>query len=82
MIPGFFIALLTGLITFFLNLLPVYAIPSDWIGAINLIWGYMNALSFLLPIPTLLTVLGIALFFHVVVFSWNFALKIYHMLRG
>lgn len=82
MIIGFLISLLTAVVSFFLNLLPVYPMPTEWLSAINLIWGYINALSFLLPVATLLTVLGIALFFHATIFLWNFGLKVYHMIRG
>lgn len=82
MIIGFFITLITTIVTFLLSILPVYDMPAEWIAAVNLIWGYLNAMSFLLPVSTLLTVLGIALFFHVTIFGWNFAIKIYHMIRG
>jgi len=82
MITGFFISLITAIAAFFVSFLPVYNIPVDWVNAVNLVWGYMNSLSFLLPIGTLLTVVGIAMLFHVTVFVWNVFLKLYHMVRG
>lgn len=82
MIIGFFIAIITTVVNFFVGLLPVYDLPTQWIDAVNNIWGYVNALNFLLPISTLLQVLTIAMLFHVTVFLWHFSLKIYHMIRG
>jgi len=82
MIIGFFINILSSILAFFINLLPILNIPAEWTTAITLIWGYINAMSFLLPITTLLTILGIVLTIEVVIFVWHFGLKIYHMLRG
>jgi len=82
MITGFFIGLITAIANFFVGLLPVIALPSGWTDAIVLIWGYVNAVAFLLPVQTLLTVLGIALTAHVAIFVWHLSLKLYHMLRG
>jgi len=82
MITGFFILLITALANAIVGLLPTYGLPTEWVTGVNMIWGYMNALSFLLPVGTLLTVLGIALFFHVSIFVWHLSLKLYHMLRG
>jgi len=82
MITGFFISLITTIAVFFLSLLPVIAIPSGWTDAVTLVWGYVNAMSFLLPISTLLTILGLVVAIEVAVFVWHFSLKIYHMLRG
>ena len=80
MIVGFFFSIAASLVMFFVNLLPVYAIPQGWFDAVNFIWGMLNALNFLLPVATLLQVLGIAIFVHVSVLLWHLALKIYHML--
>jgi len=82
MITGFFISLLTTVVLFFVGLLPVLAIPSGWTDAITLIWGYVNAMSFLLPISTLLTILGLVVSIEIAVFVWHFSLKLYHMIRG
>jgi len=82
MITGFFISIVTTVVVFFVGLLPIIAVPMDWISAVNLIWGYMNALSFLLPISTLLTILSLVITIEVAVFLWHFSLKLYHMIRG
>jgi len=82
MITGFFITIITVVVSFFVSVLPVYDMPTQWFDAVNLIWGYVNALNFLLPISTLLQVLVIAMLFHGTIFLWHFSLKIYHMIRG
>jgi len=82
MITGFFIGIITTVVSFFVSLLPIYPIPTQWFDAINFIWGLVNSLNFLLPVSTLLTVLGIAMTIHVTIFVWHFSLKLYHMIRG
>jgi len=82
MITGFFIVLATSIVTFFLSILPVIDVPTEWTSAITLIWGYVNSLSFLLPISTLLTILSLVVTIEIAVFLWNFSLKLYHMIRG
>jgi len=82
MITGFFIQIASTLILFFIGILPVYALPTEWLAAVTLIWGYISAMSFLLPVSTLLQVLGVAMLFHITVFVFNLSLKIYHMIRG
>jgi len=82
MIIAFFIKLITAIVTFFISLLPTIAMPADWTNAITLIWGYVNAMSFLLPVSTLLTILTLVMTIEIVVFIWHFGLKIYHMVRG
>jgi len=82
MIIGFFIQIITSVTTFFVSLLPVYDLPSEWITAVTLIWGYINSVSWLLPISTLLQVLGLAVFFHATIFVWHLSFKLYHMIRG
>jgi len=82
MIIAFFVKIITAILGFFIGLLPVINIPTGWTDAITLIWGYMNAMSFLLPIQTLLTILGLVMTVEVVIFIWHFGLKAYHMLRG
>lgn len=82
MIIGFFIQLITVLVTAFVSLLPVINIPTGWTDAITLIWGYVNAMSFLLPISTLLTILGLVVSIEVFIFTYHFSLKLYHMIRG
>jgi len=80
MITGFLLQITLTLLTWIIGLLPVFSIPSQWFAAVGFIWGVANSLSWLLPIPTLLQVLTIALTIHVAVFVWHLAIKLYHML--
>jgi len=82
MITGFFMMLATSVVLFFVGLLPVIAIPTGWTDAVTLIWGYVNAMSFLLPVTTLLQILFLVVSIEVAVFVWHLSLKLYHMLRG
>lgn len=82
MITGFFLNIGLTLITYFVNLLPVRPFPTEIAGAITAIVGYMNAFSFIFPVGTLLTVLGLALTFHLTVILWNFSHLVLRYLRG
>lgn len=82
MIIGFLIQILVIFVSFFIQLLPVIPLPTGWIGAVTLFWGYVNALNFLFPVTTLLTVLLIALSFHLAILLLRLALWIIHLLRG
>jgi len=82
MIIGFFLTILTGILSFFIQLLPVVDFPSQITTGVYFFWYYMNAASFLFPMSTLLTVLGIALTFHVTIFLWRGANWLGGYLRG
>jgi len=71
MIPGFFLSIFLVMLQFFVNLFPVVAYPTQITSAVNFIWGYINAVNFLFPVSTLLTILGLALTYHVAVFLWR-----------
>jgi len=82
MIVGFFLTILYQVLAFFVGLLPTTAFPSAVSAAISTIWGYVNALSFLLPVDTLLTVLGLAMVFHGAILLWRLAHLVGGYLRG
>jgi len=82
MITGFFLQIFLTLIMFFVGLLPVVAFPSQITSAIATVWGAVNAFSFIFPVGTLLTVLGIAMTFHLTMIGWNFANYIARWIRG
>jgi len=82
MIVGFFLSILTTLIVFFVGLLPIIAFPASVTSAISLVWGYINAMSFLLPVTTLLQILGLVVSIEVFLFIYHFSLKVYHLVRG
>jgi len=82
MIVGFFLSILTTLIGFFVGLLPIIAMPTGWTDAVTLVWGYLMAMSFLLPVTTLLQILALVVSIEVFLFVYHFSLKIYHLVRG
>jgi len=82
MLTGFLISILTSIASFFIAFLPVIAVPTGWLDAITLIWGYVNAMAFLLPVTTLVQILALVVTIEVAVFLWHFSLKLYHMIRG
>jgi len=82
MIIGFLISIMTAFFGFILGLLPEVAIPQGWVDAVALIMEYVNGLSWLFPVSTLLTVLFFALTFHAVLLGYDISLKLFHMLRG
>lgn len=82
MITGFFLNILYSFIVFFINLLPVVGLPSDWATAFVLVWSYLMSFSFLFPVSTLITVLGYAFGFHLILLSYDLSLKVYHLIRG
>lgn len=82
MITGFFLSLGLSVLTFFITLLPVAAFPSGITNAVNTIWGYINAVSFLLPVGTLVSVLAIAFAFHTTILLWRIVNYVMGYLRG
>jgi len=54
-------------------LLPVgQPIPADWVAAVYSAWGYVNAFSFIVPVQTLLTCVGIAVSVEIAVLGFKF----------
>jgi len=45
------------------------AVPTEWVNAVNTIWNDINAFSFIVPVGTLLSVLGLALAYHAGIFT-------------
>jgi len=82
MITGFILLMLLKFITFVVGVLPVVAFPTQISTALSTFWGFANAYSFLWPIGTYVTVLGLAVLFEGVMLGYNISLKILHMLRG
>jgi len=82
MITGFFLSMFLSLLSFFVGLLPVVAFPSSITSAVQTIWYYINAMSFLLPVSTLLTVLLLAMSFHGAILLWRLAHLIGGYIRG
>jgi len=82
MIVGFFLDIIYTFVAFFVNLLPMTAYPQSLADSIRTAWYYINALSFLLPMSTILTVLVLAMSFHVAVLLWRLAHLIGGYIRG
>lgn len=78
MIVGFFLNIGYTIANFFVSLLPTVDFPSEISGALATVWGYVNEFSFIFPVGTLLTILGLAMAFHVAVMLWN----LIHMVGG
>lgn len=51
--------------------LPVATLSSDFSNAITIGGSYMSALNFVLPIPTLVTILGLSISFEVGYFTFK-----------
>jgi len=82
MITGFLLQILYVVVAFFVGLLPTIDVPVGWTSSIALMMSYVNGLSWLFPVSTLLSVLGLAVTFHVALLGYDLSIKIYHMLRG
>lgn len=82
MITGFFLSMGLALLSFFVGLLPVVVFPAAITSAVQTIWYYINSVSFLLPVGTLLTVLVLAMSFHGAILLWRLAHLIGGYIRG
>jgi len=72
MIFSFLISIPAFLLQALISVLPDGGeIPTEFVEGVAEIWGYINAFSFIVPIDTLLWCLGIAMFFHVAIFSFK-----------
>jgi hypothetical protein len=50
------------------------AINTEWVNGVYTIWADINAFSFIVPVSTLLSVLAIALTFHLTILGF----KLFH----
>lgn len=82
MIIGFFLAILQAVVGFIVGLLPTIPLPTGVNDAVSLAWGYINALDWLLPIDTILSVLALAMTFHVSILIWRLMHLVGGYLRG
>jgi len=72
MIFNFLISIPAYLLQALISLLPTGGtIPVEWISAVQLIWGYINAFSFIVPVETLLWAVGIAMIFHISILTFK-----------
>jgi len=83
MITGFILTIIYYFIAFLVGLLPLGSdFPASWVVAVNQIWGYINAFSFIVPVSTLVYVLGIAISFHLFIFAWKVIHWVLSLIRG
>lgn len=78
----FFLAFIPFVI-FFLNLLPVYSgLPAGFstalVSLVHILWGF----NLIFPVPTLFTVLGIALIYHFNVYLYHLISMLVRWIRG
>jgi len=82
MITGILITIVATVFTFIVSLLPTIPLPTGITDALTLIWSYINMFSFLFPVDTLLTVLVLALLYHIIFLFWDMGLWIIGVIRG
>lgn len=82
MITGFLLQIFYVLITFFFSFLPAITLPSGVTSAITTAFGFMNQFTFLFPLATLLSVVVIAISFHLALLTFDFVIWLIHLLRG
>lgn len=83
MIPGFFLNLLYYFLSFMISILPVGGtLPQSWVSSLLLMWGYAQSFSYVIPISTLLTVLSLAMTFHISIFAFRLVKWLVHLIRG
>jgi len=72
MIVGFLLSLPAYLLMVVFALFPSGAPASpEWVASVYLIWAYINSFSFIVPVSTLLSCLGIAMVFHLSIFLYH-----------
>jgi len=82
MITGFFLNILYSIVAFIVEVLPVVAYPTEITNAVLLFWGTMQSFSWLFPMGTLVSVMGIATAYYLSAIGWKFGNFIFRYLRG
>lgn len=82
MITGFFLNVLLVLLNFFFGLVPPFPMPAPVLSSLTFIVGLMNAWTWLFPVGTLLTVVGLSISFHLALVLFDLAIWIIHLIRG
>jgi len=71
MIIGFFLSLFYTFISFIVGLLPTSAFPSEISSAITTFWSYVNLFSMVVPVQTIITVLGLSFTYLATLLVWD-----------
>jgi len=79
MITSFFISIPAYILGAIISIMPQGgSVPTEWVQAVSQIWTAINAFSFIVPVSSLLSCLGIVLGFELAVFgfyAFNWVLK-------
>jgi len=73
MITGFFLSILLTALSFVVGLLPVIAFPTQITAGIVWFWSYVNLFSMVIPVGTIVTLIGIMTTYYVVKLLWQLA---------
>jgi len=82
MITGFILQIIYSVMAFVVSFLPESAYPTQITDAVLLFWGTMQSFSWLFPMGTLVTVIGIATLYYVSSIAWKFGNMMMRYLRG
>lgn len=73
MITGFFLQLFLSILAFIVGLLPTVGFPTQISAGILLFWSYVNLFSMVIPVGTIVLILGLMLMYQGAYLLWLFA---------
>jgi len=83
MITDFFLSIPAYVLQAVVSILPNgQTVPAEWTAAVFTVWGYVNSFSFIFPVDTLLWCLGVAMTFHLAIFSFHIFMWIVKRIPG
>jgi len=82
MITGFFLTILYTIVSFLISFLPEIQYPQEITDAVMYFWGTMQSFSWLFPMDTLVTILGLATIYFMSSLIWKMGNFIFRYLRG
>lgn len=82
MIIGYLLIIINSAVVYFLSLLPIGGLPSEVVSAAQSLGGYMAAWNTILPVSTMITIVGLVVTMKIAVFSFRIGLYVVHLIRG
>lgn len=83
MISAFFSSIWTNIISILIDILPTSSgIPSNVQTALTTFFGYVNGLNYILPIDTMLIILGLYITYEASVMLFHFLRFVFNLIRG
>jgi len=82
MITGLLLSILLGFLNFILGLLPTATLDTSLSSGITSFVTYVYQFNGFFPIDTALKLVGYAVAFWLLVFSWDFFKWVVHLIRG